>query len=801
MRSTQKTILSGAVSIMAISALSPLQAQQAENDVIVVTGEKRTRSLQETNASVAVFDAEALSEQNLLNVADALELTAGVVTTQEGRSVSIRGANATFNQTVDAGIVINAPLSSLVVDGLEVPGYMLQGGPTRAWDVQQVEVFRGPQSTVLGRNTLSGAIVVRTADPEFEYGAKAQLQVAELGLRQYAGMVNVPFSDEFAVRIAAEYFEEDGDISNEFLGTDDQDFQESLTLRAKALYAPEGSPFSALLTLNYVEAEEGFGGVFDADNRCNTIGPDVNPCVPDPDPFLRQGWNNTPVTDDREQHTAILELNYELNDAWSLRSITGYSYSELTGQKDDDNAFLLEEVGLRIRDETILSQEFRANYQSEKLSGVMGAFLYRSEFFLQNLGELEDVFLTQDGFPFGAPPQFQLIPSAEAAFYANPAVGLPPALVPALVDATPASLQIDFGNDNEYVNTNYALFADFDYDFAPSWTLTFGARVDYQSYEYDVFNAFGRLNQPQVEAYLADVTAVLENAPGFPEAAVAPTVAALEQNYVRAVESNILPLLGSTQDRSDDGSNTVFLPKLGLTKDLTDDISVAFTVQRGYRTGGISYEPAGQGRFEQYNPEFTWNYELAFRTAWLNDRLFVNANIYYIDWTDQQVLFIEDVSDPFSGITVNAGESFMQGAEIEVVAAPVDGLTLSASAAYNDTEFEEYIFAGNDLSGNDFALAPEWTAAARASYEHSSGFFISANASYVGDRFQFERNENLLGSYIVASAQAGYQHERFRAAIFVNNLFDEEYLTQNRSDIFSTVGDPRVVGGSLTIEY
>lgn len=797
--SANKTITLLTASSLAI-AVAQANAQDTNTDELVVIGEKRERSLQDTNASVVIFNENTIREQNLLDLGDALELVAGVVTTQEGRGYSIRGANVTFAQTVDAGIVNNAPLASIFVDGVEIPPYQLQGGPTRAWDVAQVEVFRGPQSTVLGRNTLAGAIVVKTADPEFEFGAKARVQIAELGRRLYSGVVNVPFSDSLAARFVVEYNEQDGAISNEFLGIDDQDFMESLSLRGKLLFQPENSPFSALLTVNYVDAEEGFGGVFDEENRCSGPTGQVSPCVLNADPFQRLGWSNTPVRDERETQSVILELNYDLSGRWALKSITGYSYTELLGLKDHDNGPILFEIDRRDRDERAFTQELRVNYDGDQLSGVMGAFFYRSDFFLQNAVELGDIFLPRTGFPAGVPAGFQLIPSAEDAFYTNPAVGLPAALVPALNAVTPAAIEVQTGNDNDYLNTNFALFADFDYTLTPRLTVTAGGRFDYQEFEYDVSNIFSQLNQADVDAYLADVTAVLNGAPGFPGALVPVTVGALEANYINAIFSAVAPELGSDEDQSGTGDNVAFLPKAGLTYALTDDASVAFKIQRGYRTGGISYQPS-TGLLELYDPEFTWNYELALRTAWLEDRLFVNANAYFISWKDQQVVFLEDLTDPFSSRTINAGESEAYGFELELLASPADGLTLGGAVAYNKTEFIDFDTGTQNFSGNPFALSPEWTASVQAVYEHPSGLFISANGSYVDDRFQFERASNFLGSYFLTNMQAGYRADNFTLSVFVNNVFDEEYLTQNRSFVFSTVGDPRVVGGSILVEF
>lgn len=786
--------VSSAIAVLGSGLVSlPINAQaqsadaedeEARFDPIIVTGEKRERTLQDTNSSVAVLNAEELDANNITNVSDVIELVAGVNTTQEGRGYSIRGANVTFSQTVDAGIVNNAPLSSIYVDGVALPAFQTIGGPTRAWDVSQIEVFRGPQSTVLGRNALTGAILVRTENPSFTPEARLRAEIAEFGREAYAGVISGGLTDTLAGRLSVEYLTEDGDISNPFLGIDDQDFVETTSIRGKLLYEAQNAPFSALVTINHIVSEEGFGGVYDADNRFG---------VPNPDPFLREGWNNTPVFDDRTTTQAIVELNYDFNERWSLTSVTGYTDAELFGQKDGDNGPILEELGIRDRQETSFSEELRFNYESEALSGVMGVFLFQSDFELTNFGEFGDIFAIRDGSPIGIPP-------VGAAVYANPAFGLPDPIITALNGVTPEFLEIQFGDTSEYENTNYAVFADFDWLVAPSWTVSFGARVDYQEYEFSRFEAFANLNQDEVDAYLGDVSSVLSGAPGFPAAAIPQVVGAIQTNYLDPIAAVIIAGGGSQADANASDDETVFLPKIGVTYSITDEASVAFTVQRGYRTGGVSFQ-ASTGTLFPYDPEFTWNYEAALRTAWMDGRVLFNANAYYVDWTDQQIAFQEDLSDPFSTKTINAGESTVQGIEVELIAQPNSDFSFGASLAYNDSEFNDFQTGSLDFSGNPFALAPEWTGSLRAAYSHPSGFFVSGNAIYVDDRFQFERATNRLGSYTVANARAGYRHNQFEASLFVNNLFDEEYLTQNRSTVFSSVGNPQTIGGSLTVDF
>ena len=117
-----------------------------------------------------------------------------------------------------------------------------------------------------------------------------------------------------------------------------------------------------------------------------------------------------------------------------------------------------------------------------------------------------------------------------------------------------------------------------------------------------------------------------------------------------------------------------FLPKLGLTYNWTDDLSTSAIVQRGYRSGGSTVNIA-RSTVVPYDPEYTWNYEFSLRSLWLDGDLSVNANAYYIDWTDQQVWVNLGLND-FDTQTENAGSSHLYGFEVEADATIARGIDL-----------------------------------------------------------------------------------------------------------------------------
>ncbi len=186
-------LVRSAIAVLLCSSAAPLAAQEvqvaaappaedASNDIVVM-GEKANRTLQDTPASVAVTTAETIVEQNLIDVYDVLERTPNVAIGANRNSFTIRGIDA-FNVS-GAG---DGALASVYVDGAVLPRAALNNGPLDLYDIAQVEVFRGPQSTVQGRNALAGAVIVRTTDPGFDWSGRARLMMTDAdGQRRAAG--------------------------------------------------------------------------------------------------------------------------------------------------------------------------------------------------------------------------------------------------------------------------------------------------------------------------------------------------------------------------------------------------------------------------------------------------------------------------------------------------------------------------------------------------------------------------------------------------------------------------------------
>ncbi|HBN87704.1 TonB-dependent receptor plug domain-containing protein, partial [Rheinheimera aquimaris] len=176
-------------------------------ETITVRGEKTDRSIQDTTSSVAVTTALKIEQENLQSLDDILNRTANVSAMYGSRGFTIRGI------ADEAGA--SNPLATIYLDGAALPSQIADAGPTDLWDIAQVEVMRGPQSTIQGENALAGAIVMRSAEPTMDWAAKARVQFSDPSDRRIAFAGGGPLiEDELAFRAALEKRDFDGYVHN-----------------------------------------------------------------------------------------------------------------------------------------------------------------------------------------------------------------------------------------------------------------------------------------------------------------------------------------------------------------------------------------------------------------------------------------------------------------------------------------------------------------------------------------------------------------------------------------------------------
>ncbi len=424
--STAIAIVAGAVSIGPGTPIAMAQdAATNEEDTttlptIVVTGEKFGRDQFTTFTSVEVFTGGELHDLVRPTLNDALNSAPNIRSflSGEGNSdIVIRGLSS---EGVTAPSRSN-PVISVVVDGAEQGVEATRRGTRGVWDVEQVEVLRGPQSTTQGRNALAGSVVIKTKDPTYTPEASFEGVTGTDKYRSGAFAVSAPIvKDELAFRIAGQVFRGENGIDYVDPSISDVGENEFEEIRGKLLWEPaEWAGFKGLFTVSRTHDKPAWGAV---------SGPDF---------FARRFDATTAERRDTYVNRYIADLSYEFNEDWKIQSITSFVDTDVDINSPRTSTLTAFQF---IRDDTReggdFSQDIRLTYGSEdsQFSGVFGVFAGRSTFDLDsNIQAVAD-----PSIPFILPLQL-----------------------------------LQAKNESETV----ALYADTRYEFVDRWTLLSGGRL------------------------------------------------------------------------------------------------------------------------------------------------------------------------------------------------------------------------------------------------------------------------------------------------------------------------------------
>ena len=758
--------IAAALASSAHGAQSPLQIEE-----VIVRGEKIERSLQDTSASVAVYSEAMIVEQNFVDLYDAINQTPNVVGLFADGGFTIRGMRNVGASPGDQ----TSDVSTVYLDGVFIPSRLYSFSGLNLWDVDSVEIFRGPQSTLQGRNALAGAIVSRTVDPGDDFEGRIQLRAAEHGSLRTSAAASIPLvPNQASLRLAADRIEADGFTDNVFLATDDGDRSENTTLRAKLLVTPEAVPeLEARLNITYIDTEQG-------ENRFEEA---LFPA--------RISHQNIEDRQAQEAYLGSLEVIYGLTDRLSVTSVTSAQKTETTRLFDTSNdEFGGSLPGFTDSQDDLLSQELRLSYEGDRWTGLLGAYYFESESRFDN----ETFFNVDAELAFPDPGTLAALvfmtPAPDPAQIAQAT-----ALRSQIVGLT-TTFDVAFQRAGDDEITNYALFGELSYDLTDRLTLTVGARLDREeigqtAYDATIVPPLPQSGEPTVDAVVAGVAAQF---------------------------NNVVDLVANNDFEA-------FLPKAVMRYQWSDDLSASLSVQRAYRAGGLSFNVfraalpgntglSGQaalqvaGVINDFDPEYTWNYELALRSQWFDRRLTLNGNVFLIDYEDQQIN-VQLSANPLDTLTDNVGEARLYGFELEANALLTERLSVFANVGYTDTEFTE---ADNtvgemDLDGLEFSQAPPWTAGLGARYVHPSGLFGNVRARYTDASFSNVNNDPTgeNDEFFIVNLIAGYEAGRYTVEVFANNVFDEDYLTFNPADpnsgAISFAGDPRMVGARVVLDF
>lgn len=754
--SVSALLISGAA--LAETEDAPAAEQARTLDAIIVTGEKIDRSLQDTTTSVSVTTAAKIEAENIISLSDIINRTANMSETYGSAGFTIRGIN---NNNVSGGGA--SGLATVFVDGAALPEGVMFNSPADTWDIAQVEVLRGPQSTLQGRNSLAGAIVMRSQDPTDDWSLKARAQATDADDRILAIAGGGPIiAGELGFRIAFEDRQSDGFVYNPTRQADDNPL-DAQTLRTKLMWTPSVLP-GLTARLGWMHSDRKSGYMY-AYSRTDVEDYFEN----------RIDLSDYPNSSDITSDIVNLELDYELSSRMTLSGVTSWSQFNKLASYDGDYSPDPISWGDQDQETKSLTQEVRLAYDGDRLKGLVGAYYSgRDDRALMTS-------LTNVNTPVGTIAgllQMNGLDADTAAALAN------------LYYTQLPVIPVDYSSDADTSIKTTALFTDFTYDLTDRLSLVGGLRYDRETNELElVQNATFVGTYPDPDNF----------------GAIGSPLWTAIYGINLGVENLVAQAAGSAPP--EDRTFEAWLPKAGLTYRWTDDLSTSFVVQRGYRSGGSTANVA-RSTMVSYDSEYTWNYEGSVRSSWLDGALTVNANAYYVDWTDQQVLVRLGLND-YDYQTINAGKSHLYGGEVEASYRPRSNFDLYTSLGYTKTEFDEFeVTVGEtygDLSGSEFAYAPHWTFAAGGNYRWDNGLVGNLNLNYRSGAFSTTgvTQENYrVDARTLVNGRFGYEAGHWGAYIFANNLFDDAYKQYNQYTTHRAIlGAPRVVGISLETHW
>ena len=694
-------------------------AEPSRAQEIIVTAQRRSQSLQDVPVTVTVFGAEEIEDARIQQIGDVVTRTPGLAfdaypATQP--RLFIRGIGSS-----DRGAA-GDPSTAVFLDEIYL------GRPAAiafdAFDIERIEVLKGPQGTLFGRNVVGGAINVVTRRPELaSFDAGAEFTYGNFNRIEGAAYVNMPFAGNTgAVRLSGAYRSHDGYTFNPYLGADIDD-QDTLSGRLQISGEPSDS-FRFHLTVD--GTRDRMTGPANHTLELDASDPLSNFYTPNFDPDVTYG--STVGYQDRDTFGVRAELQKDLGLGTltflgSYRKVEYSTRYDLDGGNPDPTSPGYNDINIAGGDDEtaeLSSQELRlSSLPGSKINWVVGFYHYSQTVERTNEMTLDAPIVA----PFTITEVFDNVATLDSIAF--------------------------FGDASIPVTDKLSVFGGL------RWT-----KDDKRSHVWNTRS----LIPVRAEEFF-DVTA--------------------------------------------EGSFDAVTWRAGVEFSPSPDHMFYASVSRGFKSGGFQDTPANADEAARpFLPEKATQYEIGQKSSFWDRRIVWNNTLFYVDYTDLQTSQL--VGGQF--VVSNAGQARVQGYETQLVARPVDGLNLSASYAYTDAKFVDFVEGGTDYSGNRLSRAPKHKLTLSPSYTYrmASGVEITAAADYLYTSEIFDDNSNqppeLRGpsEYIDARLIIDGIADHWSLSIWGKNLTDERARTWQGTNLganFGAFSPPRTYGATLRWNY
>ncbi|MEZ7907936.1 MAG: TonB-dependent receptor [Pseudomonadales bacterium] len=749
------------------TALAQEQRESGASEILeelVVTARRREEGLQNAPIAISAYTGETLEYRGVTKLDEITRFVPNLTIennpsfggASNSAAIYIRGiGQKEFLPTSEPGV-------GLYVDGVYIARSV--GAILDLIDIERLEVLRGPQGTLFGRNTIGGAINITTVTPEpgDEFGGEIGAAYGTDDRINLRGALNIPMGDTLAARVSVASFQQDGYVDRSDgidLGDDDTitgrlavawrpSDRLSLDFRLDATRDKENGPAMELLGIDFTDLSQLNGLVaavpppmaFVHNITTAAVGPGQpcaatdaagngitsNPNSPNcyDNRYVGKDGKNDGTAPARSESDVLglsADISYEINDNLTLRSITAWRDLDSEFARDGDHSPHRISQFQDTLEQTQFTQELQLLGTYERMNWIAGIYYFAED------GDNENT-----------------------------------------LDFTISN----FRSGGEFDNKSMAAFAQLTYDFTDQLHLTVGGRYTDESKKFHP-------DQVIYQNYYAGISQVLP--PGHP-------LAALDAPFLQA-GTRILPDLEKELEINE------FTPMVNLSYDFADNIMAYATYSEGFKSGGFTQRvfppvippftaPPGTPDIDlipTYDPEFVDVYELGFKSTLLDGRMRFNGAIFHTDYDDLQV----QVFDSVAPVTENIGSASIDGVELEMQTAPGDGWLVEASLSWLDAGYDEI---GTDLtligSDNEFERVPEWASSVGVSKEfmlnEMGSLVVRVDWSYRDDTYNDAYNTEILktDAYHLWDASVRWTNTQEDLSVILSgrNLGDEEFL-------------------------
>jgi len=767
----------------ACAADAPQDAARQGDDqqVITVTAQSRSQQAQSVPISLQLVTSDQLEKLEANNLAEVNGYIPGLVVdadqpTQPG--YSIRGIG-----TSDFGVGTDSPVG-IYVDGVYTGK---TGGALMNFnDTQRVEVIKGPQGTLFGRNSAAGAISVITREPGDDFDAQAHMRLGQYGERYLDALLNLPINDNVAARITFVDHKTDGWLTDAATGGK-LNAQSDWGMRAQIRW--ESGKTKAILSWEHENLDQ---------DASVAIG-----IVPVPPPGTAPLFPANPVTyinpltapiyndvqGDREKRDFDgVTLRFETPISFAtFNSTTAYRHFNSSNDEGNNgtNSLMTYLDTDNIENNSTWQQEFKLSGKNDLVDWIGGiSFFGETAHQTSNVNTYTDTINTLSTNVYQT-PLYGPLQQAIGLF------GLP-------VNLLGNSWQESMINKGSY--RSEAIYGDTIWHLSPQLELTTGVRFSRDSKDFSWYNpprsapgldaAIGALNQ-------ANFFPTLVGAGFLSQAQAAAAQAAMTQN----VEFTNIAAMAGKVTASNSWSDVS--PRLVLDYKITPDIMVFGSATKGYQSGGFNaLSVAGK-----YEPETMRNFEVGIKSNFREQHLLLNASLFNYKFSNLQSLSLVQNGSPIPSYQVTPSDQVATGVDFEANWRPVRDLKMTFSSEYIDQTYRNYVTPEGVSLNNQAVGTPLWSAAAMIDYTirnvSSGSLDLTLGQTYTGatrcnDASAFQGSCLTTRTFSVGSAQsrtdlrAGWEADshKWGLGFYIRNLFDHQYIDNIGNTSATTLGTP-----------